>query len=323
MEQEKEKLGIETGDFITPKKAITISTISLVTWFVTGLSFKLISVFANIPYQSYALVVSLCLSVLFSIYIVRKLVLKADMFMKIIIGVLNTILIYTSANGAQATYSFLSPTEKTGESSAIQKGSLIPFLDARPWIPDKFLMAENETLAKDNMMLLSENENLSRQNGHLQTRIDFLKDSIQHSPTGTRNDNFLLRDSIAMLANNLAGCQKLNEKLSRQLKNLQGESNNTRIGALQESLRNLERLNATCEKNNALLSRQMESLRGRIQQFNTRQEMWRQRTLANVAGNHDPNMARNQEIAGSIKRNVNNLMNDATYYDFLFLTPIK
>lgn len=227
MEQEKEKLGIETGDFITPKKAITISTISLVIWFVTGLSFKVLSVlFVNIPYQSYALVVSLSLSILFSIYIVRKFFMNTDMFMKIIIGVLNTILIYTSANGAQATYSFLSPPDKTLESSTIQKGSLIPFLDARPWIPDKFLMVENEKLTKDKMALVLEKEELSRQNGLLQTRINLLKDSILYRPNGTRNDNLLLRDSIAMLANNLAGCQKQNEELLIRLKKMQSESNN-------------------------------------------------------------------------------------------------
>ena len=227
MEKKKEKLSIDTGDFITPKKAITISSISLVIWFVTGLSFKLLSVlFVNIPYQSYALVVSLSLSILFSIYIVRKLVMNADMFMKIIIGVLNTILIYTSANGAQATYSFLSPTNKTGESSTIQKGSLIPFLDARPWIPDKFLMAENETLTNEKKILLSEKEDLSRQNGLLQTRINLLKGSINVSPNGTRNDILLLRDSIAMLVNNLAGCQRLNEELLIRLKKMQSELNN-------------------------------------------------------------------------------------------------
>lgn len=233
MEQEKEKLGIETGDFITPKKAITISTISLVIWFVTGLSFKVLSVlFVNLPYQSYALVVSLSLSILFSIYIVRKLVMNTDMFMKIIIGIMNTILIYTSANGAQATYSFLSPPDKTSESSTIQKGSLIPFLDARPWIPDKFLMVENEKLTKDKMALVLEKEELSRQNGLLQTRIDLLKDSIPNRPDRTRNDNLLLRDSIAMLENNLAGCQKQNEELSRQLNKLQSESNNTKTQPL-------------------------------------------------------------------------------------------
>lgn len=260
MEQEKEKIGIEPGDFITPKKAITISTISLVIWFVTGLSFKVLSVlFVNLPYQSYALVVSLSLSILFSIYIVKKLAMNADMFMKIIIGVLNTILIYTSANGAQATYSFLSPPDKTGESSVIQKGSLIPFLDARPWIPDKFLMVENEKLTKDKMALVLEKEELSRQNSLLQTRIDLLKGSIQVSPNGIRNDNLLLRDSIAMLANNLAGCQKQNEELSRQLNKLQSESNNTKTQPLQESIGKLERLNAICEKNNTLLTRQLES----------------------------------------------------------------
>jgi hypothetical protein len=324
MEQEKEKIGIETGDFITPKKAITISTISLVIWFVTGLSFKVLSVlFVNIPYQSYALVVSLSLSIFFSVYIVRKLVMNADMFMKIIIGVLNTILIYTSANGAQATYSFLSPPDKTTESSAVQKGSLIPFLDARPWIPDKFLMAENESLMNENKKLLSEKGELARQNGQLQIRINLLKDSIQHSPDGIRKENLLLHDSIAMLATNLTGCQKQNEELSIRLKKMQSESNNPKTRALQDSLNYSERLNMACQKNNIQMAKQLESLRGRIQQFNTRQEKWRQRTIVNVSGKNDPTIARNQEIVGSIKRNVNNLMNDATYYDFLFLTPIN
>jgi len=268
MKQEKETIGIETGDFITPKKAITISTISLVIWFVTGLSFKVLSVlFVNIPYQSYALVVSLSLSILFSIYIVRKLFMNTDMFMKIIIGVLNTILIYTSANGAQATYSFLSPPDKTTESSAIQKGSLIPFLDARPWIPDKFLMAENETLTNEKKILLLEKEELSRQNSLLQTRINLLKDSILYRPNGTRNDNLLLRDSIAMLVNNLEGCQKKNDELSSQLKKLQSELGNNKNKALQDSIMYFKRMNAICERNNTQLTKLLESLRARIKQF--------------------------------------------------------
>lgn len=266
MKQEKETIDIETGDFITPKKAITISTISLVIWFVTGLSFKVLSVlFVNIPYQSYALVVSLSLSILFSIYIVRKLFMNTDMFMKIIIGVLNTILIYTSANGAQATYSFLSPSN--GESSSVQKGSLIPFLDARPWIPDKFLMAENETLTNEKKILLLEKEELSRQNGFLQTRIDLLKDSIHISPNRTRNDNLLLRDSIAMLVNNLEGCQKKNDELSSQLKKLQSELGNNKNKALQDSIMYFKRMNAICERNNTQLTKLLESLRTRIKQF--------------------------------------------------------
>jgi len=142
-------------------------------------------------------------------------------------------------------------------------------------------MVENEKLTKDKMALVLEKEELSRQNGLLQTRIDLLKGSIQVSPNGTHNDNLLLRDSIAMLANNLAGCQKQNEELSRQLNKLQSESNNTKTQPLQESIGKLERLNAICEKNNTLLTRQLESLRGRIQQFNTRQGMWSQRTAYN------------------------------------------
>jgi hypothetical protein len=320
MAKEKEKIGIETGDFITPGKAITISTISLVIWFVTGLSFKVLSgLFSNIPYQSYALVVSLSLSVLFSIYIVRKLVMNADMFMKIIIGILNTILIYTSANGAQATYSFLSPPETTSTGTS-QKLSLIPFLDARPWIPDKFLMAENEALASGNQVLLSEKEELLRQNDILQSRINLLRNSARISPNGNHNDYLLLRDSIAMLTNDLVGCQKQNEELSRQLRNLQGRSNTTGTGGLQESLKRLERLNASCQNTNTQLARQLESIHGRIQQFNNRQGMWSQKT----AGNRQRDTRYlPRDLAASIKQQVNKVMSDSTYYDFLFLTPIN
>ena len=87
-------------------------------------------------------------------------------------------------------------------------------------------MAENETLTNEKKILLSEKEDLSRQNGLLQTRMNLLKGSINVSPNGTRNDNILLRDSIAMLANNLAGCQKQNEELLIRLKKMQSELNN-------------------------------------------------------------------------------------------------
>lgn len=182
MKKEKETIRIDESDFITPKNAITISSISLVIWFITGLTYKMFSVLGvKLPYESYALIVSLTLSVVFSIYIVRKLVRRSDLLMRIIIGVLNTILIYTSANGAQATYSYLSPLEH----ATVQKGALISFMDARPWIPDKFLKSDNENLV---------------------------------------NENKILKDSVSMMSVNLAACRKNNTQLVRQLDSIQGQN---------------------------------------------------------------------------------------------------
>jgi hypothetical protein len=324
MEKQKQTLAIEAGDFITPKKAITISTISLVIWFVTGLSFKLLSVFfSNIPYEGYALVVSLSLSVLFSIYIVKMLVMKSDLYMKILIGVLNTMLIYTSANGAQATYSFLSPPEKSTKSDTVQKTSLIPFLDARPWIPDKLLQSENEALKNDNVKIIAGYEELSKQNSLLQERINAMKDSIGFSPDGIRKDNILLRDSIAALRNHLMECQKRNEELNMLLKNPQKVSDNTRIKDLQDSLIRLNRLYSSCLKKNDPPSGNVKILLERIRNFNLRQGTWVQKTARKGKPGQFTTTYVRQDPAFLIKQQVNKLMNDSTYYDFLFLTPIS
>ncbi len=285
MEQENEKIGIVEGDFITPKKAITITTISMVIWFITGGSYALLKLFiSGIDYLTYTFVASFILSILFSIYVVSKLVRKTDLVMKIIIGVLNAALIYTSVNGVQATYGFLNQNQKDSSPPKTKDmGFLIPFLDPRPWIPDKILMAENDKLANENKKLLSENEELTRQNGLLQTTINSMRDSNRGNPDKILRENSLLHDSVSILVNNLEGCQKQNSQLSRQL----------------------------------------ESLRGRIQQFNARQSQWRQKTAARVSTTPDPSISRILEITGTVKKNVNSLMNDNSYYDFLFLTPIN
>ena len=320
MEQEKQKLEIESGDFITPKKAITISTISLVIWFVTGLSYKLLTVLhISIPYTTYALFVSLILSILFSIYIVKTLVGKTDLGMKIILGVLNTILIYTSANGAQATYSYLSPREKPDKPSTHQSASLIPFLDARPWIPDKFLQSENEALTNKNAALISENESLAKQNNFLLTRIDLLKDSTRHTKDWTHNEILLLNDSVALLLHNFRVCQQKNEELTVQVNQLLIQLKKTKTQALQDSVANLERVNEACVKNNNRLSGDLKTLQERIKQFNSRQKKWNQ-TVSGRNRSKPGNISYlPQEQAAVVKRQVNAIMKDSTYYDFLFL----
>jgi len=279
MEKQKQTLAIEADDFITPKKAITISTISLVIWFVTGLSFKLLHVFIpDLPYEGYALVMSLSLSVIFSIYIVKKLVSKSDLIMKIILGVLNTMLIYTSANGAQATYGFLSSADKkddTNKTAMVSHASLIPFLDARPWIPDKILRAENETLKDEILKMKAENDWLLKQN-------EILKDSVNNPPKVTDNSN-------------------------------------TRN--LQDSLKIYKVLLSNCQKNNPKISDQWEALQERVRQFNSRQSKWRQ--LAKEDKTQAKIMAMTNRQILQIKQEVNKLMKDPAYYDFLFLTPIS
>jgi hypothetical protein len=221
MEKENEKTGIEAGDFIKPGNVISMSTFSLVIWFLTGISYKLLTVLSVVlPYETYALVISLALSVAASILVVRKLAPKADLLMKMFIGLLNTILIYTSANGAQATYSYLSPVE-TSSSRVSQKAALIPFIDARPWIPDKFLKGENEKLTKENR----------------------------------------------------------------------------------------------------ILTKTLESLRARINQFNLRQGLWKQ--MSGQIRNNQRNSARLRDPAAVVRQQVNTVMRDSAYYDFLFLTPIR
>ena len=322
MEQEKENISIEEGDFITPKKAITITTISMVIWFITGGTYALLHLFfKGIDYLTYTFIVSFILSILFSIYIVMKLVRKTDLIMKIMIGALNAALIYTSVNGAQATYGFLNPKDSSS-AKTINSGFLIPFLDPRPWIPDKILMAENETLINENNKLISEKEELTRQNGFLQTRNISLRDSMRQTLPGTSGKILLLYDSITSLNGSLATCMKQSEEMIDRLKKCENEKNRSKPGD-QSTLEKLKSIRDGLEKKVASLTSQLESIKGRIRQFNARQDQWRQRTTARVSNNPDNNISRIMEITGSIKKNVNGVMNDNTYYDFLFLTPIN
>ncbi len=139
----------ETG-FVTPGKAITISTMSLFIWILTGICYKAMTfVSSHVNYLAVTFFASLLLSCICGFYLVKKILKNASLSTKFILGFANILLLYTSANGIQTGYCFISKPA----SSEVKQGSLIPFLVARPWLPDKFTASEIESLKQENKNL--------------------------------------------------------------------------------------------------------------------------------------------------------------------------
>lgn len=209
MSPDTNEIHIEEEGFITTKKGFTLSSTSLFIWIATGILFKLTdTIFANIDYQTFCFFVSLLLSGLAGFYLTNRLVKSVSASSRLLLAVANILLLYTSANGIQSGYCFISPPSQNQVTS---HSSLIPFLEAKPWLPDKFqsntieeLKSKNEKLEQrvielqnfnpDNADLINEIEKLREQN-HL------LMDSLNktHLESGDHSDNSQLLQELDRL----------------------------------------------------------------------------------------------------------------------------
>ena len=146
-----DEIKVDESGFLTPGKAITISTMSLFIWMLTGIVYKVMSfIFPYINYEAVCFFSSLLLSGICGFFLVKKILKTAAISTKIILGFANVLLLYTSANGIQTGYCFLSkPSAGEIQNYTPKELSLIPFLVARPWLPDKFTSSENTALKQE------------------------------------------------------------------------------------------------------------------------------------------------------------------------------
>jgi hypothetical protein len=136
MEDKTESIKFDEEGFATTKKGVTLPVLSTVIWILTGMGFFIsCKVFNQSDYVTFTFITSLGLSVFFGILLVRRMLRNADLLSKIVLGLINILMIYSSANGIQAGYCFFSQTDSDEIQCAETKASLIPFIPAKPWLP--------------------------------------------------------------------------------------------------------------------------------------------------------------------------------------------
>ncbi|MGB5528366.1 MAG: hypothetical protein WBQ32_00195, partial [Ignavibacteriaceae bacterium] len=184
------EIHIEEEGFITTKKGFTLSSMSLFIWISTGILFKLTTFLVeSIDYQAFCFFVSLLLSGLAGFYLTNRLVKNVSGSSRILLAVANILLLYTSANGIQSGYCFIS---QPSQNESVQESSLIPFMLAKPWLPDKFQSSEIQDLEGKNKLLekrVYELESYTGDNSNLIKEIEKLKagnQSLVDSVNGLR-----------------------------------------------------------------------------------------------------------------------------------------
>lgn len=131
----EQELKVDEQGFVTPAKAISLPGLSLAIWVATLVLYRILVIMQLCPaYTAFCFFTSLGLSVGGAMFTVKKLKTQVTASSKLFLVLMNTFVIYTSANGIQAGNSFLYKSEP-GE--VCQKASLIPLLPAAPWLPDK------------------------------------------------------------------------------------------------------------------------------------------------------------------------------------------
>jgi hypothetical protein len=131
----QQDLKIEEEGFATPGKAISLPGLSLGIWVATLIIYRILVAMDLCPkYTAFCFFTSLFLSIGGSVFAVSKMKGRISGASKFFLVLMNTFVIYTSSNGIQAGNAYLS---KPGEGEVCQKASLVPFLTAASWLPDK------------------------------------------------------------------------------------------------------------------------------------------------------------------------------------------
>ena len=265
---------IEEEGFITTKKGFSLSSMSLFIWISTGILFKLTTFLVeSIDYQAFCFFVSLLLSGLAGFYLTNRLVKNVSGSSRILLAVANILLLYTSANGIQSGYCFIS---QPSQNESVQESSLIPFMLAKPWLPDKFQSSEIQNLEGKNKLLekrVYELESYTGDKSNLIKEIEKLKagnQSLVDSVNGLRerldnttDDSQLRRELEELRVNN----QRLIDA-NRELK-----SRLERITAEYSGLKN--KYDALSEKC-AGMQTNYKRLTERVEEHNSLQNEWRE-----------------------------------------------
>jgi hypothetical protein len=306
MSPDTNEIHIEEEGFITTKKGFTLSSMALFIWIATGILFKLSDTFfANIDYQTFCFFVSLLLSGLAGYFLTNRLVKNVSASSRLLLATANILLLYTSANGIQSGYCFIS---SPSQNQIASQSSLIPFLEAKPWLPDKFqantideLKTTNEQLEQrvielqnftgDKFELIKEIDGLNEQNR-------LLKDSLNRiqSGSGNQTDNSQLMQELERLKEENQRLQMTNEDLKRKLDQTTSEYSDLK-----------NRYNVLREKC-AKTSDDYKKLTDRVKEYNLLQSQWREKIGS-------PNY-------NSLRRNIiTSFGND--FYKRFFETPIS
>ena len=275
MSPKPNEIHIEEEGFITTKKGFTLSSMSLFIWILTGILFKLTFIFfSSIDYETFCFLVSLLLSALAGFYLTNKLVKNVAGSSRLLLAVANILLLYTSANGIQSGYCFIS---QPSQNEKVQSSSLIPFMVAKPWLPDKFQFSLIQDLEDENKML---EEKIFDLQGDTPDNSELI-DEIEK----LREANRIMADSINNLQTQLEDipdCSQIQSEIEAlRLRNQRLENANRELRAgLNRASRESERLNALLNELRekcSPLSNRIERLIERINDYNSLQQQWRDR----------------------------------------------
>ena len=275
MSPKPNEIHIDEEGFITTKKGFTLSSMSLFIWILTGILFKLCFLISgSIDYETFCFLVSLLLAALAGIYLTNKLVKNVAGSSRLLLAVANILLLYTSANGIQSGYCFISqPTQNEN----VQSSSLIPFMVAKPWLPDKFQFSMIQDLEEENQILeekIIDLQSVAPDNSELIDEIEKLRETNQRMADSINNLQTKLENTF--------DCSQIQRELEEQrLKNQRLENANRELRAELNSVsRESERLNALINELRekcSPLSNRIERLIERIHVYNSLQQQWREK----------------------------------------------
>jgi len=269
------EIHIEEEGFITTKKGFTLSSMSLFIWIATGILFELTTYLVeSIDYQAFCFFVSLLLSGFAGFYLTNRLVKNVSGSSRILLAVANILLLYTSANGIQSGYCFIS---QPSQNESMQHSSLIPFMLAEPWLPDKFqsntiqdLKIKNETLER-RVIELQDNTggktDLIKEIERLNEHNRILIDSINNMRTGSENspDNSQLMQEIERLRAENERLKKAAEELKLKLDRTTSEYSDLK--------NKFNELRENCAKTGD----DYKKLAERVKEYNLLQNQWREK----------------------------------------------
>ena len=297
---------IEEEGFITTKKGFTLSSMSLFIWISTGILFKLTTYLVeSIDYQAFCFFVSLLLSGLAGFYLTNRLVKNVSGSSRILLAVANILLLYTSANGIQSGYCFIS---QPSQNENVHESSLIPFMLAKPWLPDKFQSSEIQALEGKNKLLekrVFELESYRGDKSELIKEIEKLKagnQSLVDSVNGLRERLDNATDD-SQLRGELAELREINQRLRDENREL-----NSRLERMTEQYSSLKNKFSDLRKECSGMQDNYKRLTERTEEYNRMQNEWREKIGS-------PNY-------NSLRRNIiSSFGND--FYKRFFETPIN